>query len=104
MLPMSTTFDIPGYTVQRSVGVCFGLIAVSLGFGRGISASFSGLTKGEVPQCTEAIEEARFHAITRMEQHALALGANAIVGMRLDSNEFVQYAEFVAYGTAVVIG
>ena len=37
-----------------------------------------------------------------MVQHAAAMGANAIIGMRYDATEFSQGAtEVLAYGTAV---
>jgi hypothetical protein len=28
-LPISTTFDLPGYTVERTLGLCWGLIVRS---------------------------------------------------------------------------
>ena len=31
-IPCSTTFEVPGLTVERSVGLCFGLIVRSVGF------------------------------------------------------------------------
>jgi uncharacterized protein YbjQ (UPF0145 family) len=40
----------------------------------------------------------------RLEQHAVAQGANAVLAMRFDSGELMQNTnEIVAYGTAVVI-
>ncbi len=46
-------------------------------------------------------DEARFY---RMVEHAKALGGNAVVGIRFDSNSFADaYAEFVAYGSAVIV-
>jgi uncharacterized protein YbjQ (UPF0145 family) len=39
-----------------------------------------------------------------MIEHAAALGANAVVGMRYDANEVMQgVTEVLAYGTAVVL-
>jgi uncharacterized protein YbjQ (UPF0145 family) len=39
-----------------------------------------------------------------MLQHAAALGANAVIGMRYDANEISSgVAEVLAYGTAVVV-
>jgi uncharacterized protein YbjQ (UPF0145 family) len=39
-----------------------------------------------------------------MVEHAKALGGNAVVGIRFDSNSFADaYAEFVAYGSAVIV-
>jgi uncharacterized protein YbjQ (UPF0145 family) len=38
-----------------------------------------------------------------MVDHALSLGANAVIGMRYDSEEVAGLAEVLAYGTAVVV-
>jgi uncharacterized protein YbjQ (UPF0145 family) len=40
----------------------------------------------------------------RLETNAMALGANAVLGMRFDSGELMQNTnEIVAYGTAVIL-
>jgi uncharacterized protein YbjQ (UPF0145 family) len=103
-MPVSTRFDLPGMTVRRSLGSCFGLVVRSMGFSKSISASFRQLRAGEVPQYTELLEDSRRHAIDRMIDNARLLGANAILGMRFDSSEIGgQLTEIVAYGTAVVV-
>ena len=52
---------------------------------------------------TEMLTEARQIAIGRMVDEAEALGANAIIGMRLVSSSLAAgAAEMVAYGTAVI--
>ena len=35
-IPCSTTFDIPGATVERSLGLCFGLVVRSVGHRQGL--------------------------------------------------------------------
>ncbi|SEL82973.1 heavy metal-binding domain-containing protein [Nonomuraea pusilla] len=58
----------------------------------------------EVTQLTEAMYHAREHAMTRMEAEADLLGADGVVGVRLEL-EFHEFGdnivEFVAVGTAV---
>ncbi len=40
--------------------------------------------------------------MNRLEQHAIEMVANAVLGMRFDSSELMQNTnEIVAYGTAV---
>ena len=59
----------------------------------------------EMTVLTQAMYHARELAMTRMEEEAHALGADGIVGVRLDVNhkEWGSHvAEFVAMGTAVV--
>ena len=52
----------------------------------------------------EMLTEARQIAIGRMVEEAEAMGANAIIGMKLMSSAVAAgAAEMVAYGTAVVI-
>ena len=82
----SNTFDIPGLELEQHLGLCWGLIVVSLGFGRSLAGGFRSLAAGEVPEFTQAIDEARRGALVRMVDHAKGLGGNAVVGVRFDSN------------------
>ena len=34
---MSTTFDLPGYKVDRQVGLCWGVLVRSVGFAKGFT-------------------------------------------------------------------
>jgi uncharacterized protein YbjQ (UPF0145 family) len=53
---------------------------------------------------TQLATESRNVAMKRLEEHAVAMGANAILGMRFDSGELMQNTnEIVAYGTAVLL-
>ena len=59
---------------------------------------------GEITALTELATESRNVAMQRLEQHATAQGANAVLAMRFDSGELMQNTnEIVAYGTAVII-
>src|SRR4051812_15321924 len=101
---VATTFDIPGTQIARYCGSCFGVVVRSMGFAKGIGASFKALAGGEVSQYTRLLEDSRRHAVDRMIQNAQVLGANAVIGMRFDSSEIGQsLTEIVAYGTAVVV-
>lgn len=103
-MPIVTMNDLPGYRVERVLGVCVGLVANSMGFGRAFTASFQQMSRGEVPQWTEALETGRQLALHRLEQHARSMGANAVIAARIDAGELSQgLVEFVAYGTAVVV-
>jgi uncharacterized protein YbjQ (UPF0145 family) len=58
----------------------------------------------ELTKLTEAMYNARELAMTRMEEEATELGADGVVGVRLDVNYYEwgkDAAEFVAVGTAV---
>ena len=104
-IPVATSPTIPGYQASRYVGPAFGVIARSMGIARGLTGSLRSLKKGEVPEFTATVEEARHTAVLRLVEHAQAMGANAVVSMRFDSTEMGEggLAEIVAYGTAVVL-
>jgi uncharacterized protein YbjQ (UPF0145 family) len=102
--PVTTALELPGMTVERSLGLTFGLVVRSMGIAKSIGAGLTALRQGEVPQYTALLEDSRRHAIDRMIDNARLLGANAIIAMRFDSSELSQQlTEIVAYGTAVVV-
>ena len=101
---MTTGLGLQGLTVEQDLGLAFGLVVRSMGFAKGVGASFKALRQGEVTQYTELLEDSRRHAVNRMIENARLLGANAVVAMRFDSSEIGQgLTEIVAYGTAVVV-
>src|SRR5215475_6451939 len=102
--PVTTAFQLPGMTVERDLGVAFGLVVRSMGFAKAFGASLTALRQGEVGQYTQLLEDSRRHAIDRMVENAKLLGGNAVIAMRFDSSEIgQQLTEIVAYGTAVVV-
>ena len=86
MLVVTTPF-VPGHRVVEVRGLCFGLVVRSRGIGPNIAAAFRSLGGGEITEYTRLLEETRNHAVSRLVEHATALGANAIVSMRFDSSE-----------------
>jgi uncharacterized protein YbjQ (UPF0145 family) len=57
-----------------------------------------------VTQYTAVLEEARRHALDRLIEHARAMGANGIAGVRFDSSEIGNnMSEILAYGTGVLL-
>jgi uncharacterized protein YbjQ (UPF0145 family) len=102
--PVTTAFELPGMTIERDLGVAFGLVVRSMGFAKTMGAGFKAMRQGEVTQYTELLEDSRRHAVDRMIENARLAGANAVVAMRFDSSEIgQQLTEIVAYGTAVIV-
>ncbi len=100
----STTFDLPGYRIVHCLGVVRGITVRSPSFGKQFTGAFKQLAGGEIQQYLEVAEKSRELAFERMLQHANALGANAVLGVRYDANEVLQgTTEVLAYGTAVVV-
>ncbi|MGG5461082.1 heavy metal-binding domain-containing protein [Clostridium sp. B9] len=98
-----TTESIPGKEIKEIKGLVKGSTVRCKNIGRDITSSFKNLVGGEMNSYNEMLTEARQIAIGRMVDEAEALGANAIIGMRLMSSSVAAgAAEMVAYGTAVV--
>jgi uncharacterized protein YbjQ (UPF0145 family) len=99
-----TTEHVAGHRTVTSLGQCFGVVVRSRGIGGNLLAALRTILGGEIKEYTSLLEEARRHATDRMVANASAMGANAIIMMRFDSNEIGQsMSEIVAYGTAAVI-
>ena len=99
-----TTENVPGQRVREVKGEVFGIVVRSRGIGPNIVAQLRSLAGGEIVEYTRLLQDARKHAIERMETNAAEMGANAVVMMRFDSSEIgPAMSEIVAYGTAVVL-
>ncbi|HTD22282.1 MAG TPA: YbjQ family protein [Terriglobales bacterium] len=100
----TTTFELNGYSVARNLGVVRGIIVRSRSVLGNIGASLQTLIGGNITLYTELCEKARNDAYELMIQHAVQIGANAIVGVRYDATEVMQgVTEVLCYGTAVVV-
>ena len=101
---VTTAFHIDGYEVIRNVGIVRGIIVRSRSVFGTLGASLQTLVGGDITLFTNLCEETRAHAFDRMLQQAVALGANAAIGMRYDATEVMQgVTEVLCYGTAVAV-
>lgn len=96
-----TTENIPGQEYEV-IGEVFGLTTQSKNVVKNIGAGLKNIVGGEIKAYTELLSEARDIAISRLRENAAAMGADAVVMMRFDSDSISQDMETVAaYGTAV---
>jgi uncharacterized protein YbjQ (UPF0145 family) len=101
---VTTGNDIAGFRIVAYLGIVRGIVVRATSIGAGIVGAFRQLGGGNIKEYVDVCEAARQDAYLIMLQHAEALGAHAIIGMRYDATEFVQGAtEVLAYGTAVRI-
>ena len=101
---VTTAFTIDGYRIVKSLGIVRGITVRSRSIFGTIGGSLQTLFGGNITLFTELCEKTRAEAFDIMVQHAQAIGANAIIGMRYDANEVMQgVTEVLAYGTAVVL-
>ena len=101
---VTTAFELPGLTLVRNFGLVRGLLVRSRNAFGTLGARFQTLFGGNISLFTELGERTRQEAFALMAQHAADLGANAIIGVRYDTNEVMQgVTEVLAYGTAVLV-
>ncbi len=101
---VTTTENIPGTRVVKTIGQVFGLTVRSRSLGGNIAAGLKSLVGGEIGSYVKLNEDARRQALDRMVQNAAAMGANAVTMMRFDSTEMGRtMSEIVAYGTARIV-
>lgn len=105
--PVTTTFTIEGYRIRQYLGVVRGLIVRAPTISQGILGGLKSIIGGQVGAYTQMCEQARQQAYDLIIDHARALGANAIVGLRYDASEIggktSSATEVLCYGTAVII-
>jgi len=101
---VTTTMDLPGYTITRSLGVVRGITVRSRSVVGSVVGGLQTLFGGNITIYTNLCEQARAETYQQMCQHAMKMGANAIVGMRYDATEIMAgLTEVLCYGTAVVV-
>ena len=100
----TTAFELHGYRVVRSLGVVRGIIVRSRSIFGTIGAGLQTLIGGNITILTNLCEKTRQDALEQMLQHAVAMGANAVIGLRYDATEVMDgVTEVLCYGTAVLV-
>ena len=99
-----TTPTITGKRIVLTHGLVRGNTIRARHFGKDIGAVFKNLVGGEIRAYGELLEASREEALQRMMDDARALGANAVVSVRIATSVVMAgAAEMMAYGTAVTI-
>jgi uncharacterized protein YbjQ (UPF0145 family) len=104
-LPMLYTSNyVPGYRIDKVLGMVYGITVRSRGMGGNIMAGLRTIAGGEIKEYTEMAHQARQQALDRLMEHAQSLGANAVISVMFDSTEIGgTMDEIIAFGTAVNI-
>jgi len=103
---VSTTFNLEGFRIVSYFGVVRGIIVRAPTIAQGFLGGLKNIVGGRIGSYTKMCEQARQQAYDEMVNHALALGANAIVGVGYDAAEVVSRGsatEVLCYGTAVFV-
>ena len=102
---ITTTIDtIPGREIVAHYGIVYGSTVRAKHVGKDIFAAIKNFFGGELSAYTELLEEARTEALGRMVKQGEAVGANAIINVRMATSQIATgAAEVYVYGTAVVV-
>ncbi len=101
---LSNIESIPGKTIVAHYGIVSGSTVRAKHAGRDIMAGFKNIFGGELKAYTELLSESREEALSRMQEQARSLGANAIVNVRFSTSSVAAgAAELYVYGTAVSV-
>ncbi|TPW03413.1 MAG: hypothetical protein FD125_1605 [bacterium] len=99
-----TTNDAPGYRVVKTLGLVRGITVRSRNAISDMVGGLQSMLGGRVETYVKLAEASRAEALQEMVEHAQAMGANAVIGMRYEANEIMEgVTEVLAYGTAVVV-
>lgn len=90
--------------IVKTLGLVKGSTARARHLGKDLLSFFHNVTGGEIEMYTKLLAESREQAKARMIVQAERLGANAIVEVHYSTSYIMGgAAEFLAYGTAVMI-
>jgi uncharacterized protein YbjQ (UPF0145 family) len=101
-----TTPTVSGYKIKKVLGVVTGLTPRTRGILGKFIASWESMLGGEVTAFTSEVEKARWEAIDRAKSRAVSLGANAIIGLDVETSDLGLQSGIVLFsatGTAVII-
>ena len=100
----TTTQSIEGHPIREYRGIVVGEAIMGANVVRDVFASITDIVGGRSGAYESKLQDARDTALNELEQRALAMGANAVVGVDLDYEVVGQSMLMVsASGTAVVL-
>src|SRR5579872_1462661 len=99
----TTTFELPGARVIRSLGLVRGITVRTWALPLSIIGGLRTMFGGRAGIFSQLCESAREESFQLMLTHARRMGANAVIGIRYDTGPMVGAAEVLCYGTAVTV-
>tara|TARA_B100000886_G_scaffold146071_1_gene99310 strand:+ start:202 stop:516 length:315 start_codon:yes stop_codon:yes gene_type:complete len=99
---ISTTPQIQGHKVIKTLGIARGNTVRARNVARDIWAGLKNVVGGEISEYTRLQAQAREQAISRMIDNARTMDADAVINVRITTSMIMQgCSEIMAYGTAV---
>lgn len=103
---VSTTPSLEGKRIIEYKGIVFGEVVAGVDFIKDFAAGITNFFGGRSGSYEGELIEARESAVYEMTQRAIAMGANAVVGVDVDYEVLGQGGNMmmvIACGTAVVV-
>jgi uncharacterized protein YbjQ (UPF0145 family) len=103
---VTTTGDVQGYVIKRYLGVVTGEAIVGANMFKDMLAGIRDIVGGRSGAYENELRKAREMAFQEMEDIAISLGANAVIGVDLDYEVLGQNNGMLMVsvnGTAVII-
>ncbi|WP_282091727.1 YbjQ family protein [Epibacterium ulvae] len=102
---ITTTNSVEGYQIADYKGIVVGEAIMGANVVRDFFASVTDIVGGRSGAYESKLQDARETALAELEERAIAMGANAVVGVDLDYEVIADSMLMVsASGTAVVLG
>ena len=99
---------VPEQYIQHNSSLVTGNVVISVDYFKTIAAGLRGLVGGRIASYESLVDRARREAILRMQHEAAALGAEAILNIKLETSRIagngrngLGAVEVLAYGTAL---
>lgn len=103
---LTTTSTIEGYRVRKYLGVVSGETIIGANFIKDFFANIRDVIGGRSGSYESVLRKAKEESMKEMQERALRLGANAIIGIDIDYATVGQKSSMIMVtcsGTAVVI-
>lgn len=103
---ITTTNAVEGKRVIAYKGIVFGEVITGINFIKDFTAGLSDFFGGRSKTYESEMIEARINALRELEERAYSLGANAVIGVKIDYETLGQNNGMLmvtAAGTAVVV-
>ena len=103
---ITTTEIVPGFEVVEYKGLATGEVVAGINFLKDIGAGLRNIFGGRSSGYEDELITARNHALQELEERAAAMGANAVIGVRIDTESLGEGGSMLlvtAVGTAVVV-
>ena len=99
---LSTTSEVPAHTITAHHGLVISQVTAGRHLGKDIAAGVRDIFGGRSKSLETDLEGARRQALDELAAQAQGMGANAVVGIRVDmENVGGSMLLFVGQGTAV---